>query len=111
MYKLLDLHKIVQYNIFDMEIQPEKYCENCYYFYQHYYKSTHGKIVAVSGDGHCTNGNLTKAVSRKNILRRRACEFWEIREPLITEQRASVYRAILKMQKSLEELVLILKED
>lgn len=94
-----------------MEIQTEKFCENCYYFRQHYYKSIRGKIVAVLGDGHCTNGNLTKAVSEKNIIKRRACEYWEAQEPQLTERRESVCNAILKMQKNLDEFLLILKDD
>ena len=95
--------------IFTMDQQNS--CQNCYYFRQHYYKSTHGKLVKVCDDGHCTNDNLTKATSRKNILKCSVCEFWKPQEQQIIEQREGVIRVIFEIRKKLEEIALILKDD
>ncbi len=91
--------------------QTEKSCDNCYYFYQHYYKNKHGKLVKVYTDGHCANGNLTKTVSRKHISKCLACEFWEPQEAQIAEQREGVIKVIFEIRKKLDDLALILKDD
>ena len=65
----------------------------------------------VGYDGHCINGNVPIATSRKNISKGLACQFWKNQEQLIPEQRESVIRAIFKMQKMLEDISLILKDN
>lgn len=65
----------------------------------------------VCNDGHCTNGNVTKATSRKNILKCSACEFWEAQEQQIAEHRESVIKIIFKIYKKLEDIAFILKDD
>ena len=95
----------------DKDTLQEKSCQNCYYFRQHYCKSTRGKLVSVSNDGHCTNGNIAKVTSRKNILKCSVCEFWEAQEQQFIEQRESVIKVIYEMHKRLEDIALILKDD
>ncbi|MDE5666684.1 MAG: hypothetical protein K2I29_00390 [Clostridia bacterium] len=93
-----------------MDNQNNKSCDNCYYFYQHYYKSKYGKLTCVWGDGHCTNNNLTVNVSRKIIFKQHICEFWEPAEALIAERQENINAIILKMKQRLDELVAILQE-
>lgn len=91
-------------------MENKKSCDNCRYFYQHYYVSKHVKLTRVTGNGHCTNDNLTKTASRKIILKQHICEFWEPAETLIAERRENVYNLILKMKQRLDELAAILQE-
>ncbi|MDE7167819.1 MAG: hypothetical protein K2O28_03100 [Clostridia bacterium] len=92
-------------------MEQQKYCQNCYYFCQHYYKSTNGKLAKICDDGHCSNGNIAKLTSRKNILKCLSCEFWAPQEQQLAEQRESVIRVIFEMHKRLEDIAFILKDD
>ncbi|MDE7083255.1 MAG: hypothetical protein K2O89_06120 [Clostridia bacterium] len=94
-----------------MEIQTEKFCENCNYFCQHYFKSNQGKLIKVFGDGHCINNKLTKAVSRKHISKYLACEFWEAQEHKIDAQREGVIKVIFEMRKTLKDIASVLQDD
>lgn len=91
--------------------ENEKLCENCYYYYQHYFKSRRGILKQYVGDGHCSNINIKKSESKKNFKNHLACEFWKPREAQIAERRESVCKIIYRMQKTLEDIALILKED
>ena len=108
---MLDLHIFVQYNIFAMEKQNEKSCDNGFYFHQHFHINKNGKLIHIWGDGHCSNDKLTVFVSRKIIFKQHICEFWEPNENKEAERRENICKVISDMKKRLDELALLLKED
>jgi len=92
-------------------MEQQKSCENCYYFYQHYFKNKRGKLSMICGDGHCANEQLTFPVSKKIISKRLPCELWQPKENQIAEKRENIFSLLFKMKERLDEIALILKDD
>ncbi len=92
-------------------MEQQKSCENCYYFYQHYYRSKSGRFYKVFFDGYCDNDKLTKTASKKIIAKYLPCEFWQPIETHDTEKRENVLSLLFKMKERLDEITSILKDE
>jgi len=92
-------------------MEQQNSCENCYYFYQHYYRSQSGRFYKVFFDGHCDNDKLTRTASKKIIAKCLPCEFWQPKENQIAEKRENVISRLFEMKKRLDEIASILNDD
>ena len=77
----------------------EKTCKNCKYFVQHYIK--HKRYLLKVECGHCKNGHKYG----------KACGKWELIEPQKEERRKSIKALLEDINKSLEEIRMILQSD
>ncbi len=85
----------------------DKSCYTCKYYREHYLKK--GSRLYPIG-GHCVNFTLT-AHKRKTYNPNNDCKFWESGDHQKEERRDKIENTLTKMQKSLEEIALILKDD
>ncbi len=82
----------------------EKNCKNCRYFLQHYVK--HKRYILKVECGHCLKRYRLKCGEcRKN------CESWEPIAIQKEERRKSIKALLRDMEKSLEDIKLILQSD
>lgn len=98
---MVDLYENVSKNK-DIVMEPQKSCQNCKYFIQYYRKDK--KRFVKMGTGHC----------RKHTRKSKyftVCDDWEDAAILKTESRQSIYQTIEKMQKNLEDIAILLKND
>lgn len=85
----------------------DKPCNTCKFYREHYIKKG-SKLYPVGG--HCVNFILT-AHKRKSYNSNDDCKFWESGTDQKEERRDNVKTTLTKMQKNLEEIILILKDD
>lgn len=92
------------------KIDNEKNCRNCKFFKKHYIKTSKGFKEEMCG--YCANSELDLYQKRKTILKiYNACKYWMPIDLQISERRAGILETLKKMQNSLEELAVILKDD
>ena len=88
----------------------EKNCRNCKYFEKHYVETPKGFKEALCG--YCKNTQLSLYKRRRTIIDiYNTCNFWESAETQKAEMRGAILETLKQMQKSLKELVYILKDD
>lgn len=88
----------------------EKNCENCRFYIQ-YYRNENGLFKKQFGCGQCGNTDLDfktlKMLSRKKEL----CNFWEPIEIKKVKRKSTIIKIITDMEKHLNDIKQILKED
>ena len=85
-----------------MEVQ-KKTCENCGHYIFHY-SVLYGKLTLVGG--HCC---AVTQKSKKTV--KTDCELWKPKEERVEKEKKHIRNVILKMEKHLEEIAVILKND
>ena len=85
----------------------EKTCDTCKYYREHFVKK--GTRLYPVG-GHCVNFNLT-AHKRKAYNPNNDCKFWEKGANQKEGRRQAIKNVLRKMQKTLEQIAIILKDD
>lgn len=85
----------------------DKTCITCKYYREHFIKKGSGLYPV---GGHCANFTLT-AHRRKNYNPNNDCKFWESEANKQEERRQKIEITLTKMQKNLEDIALILKDD
>ena len=89
----------------------EKTCENCRYFIKHYEKYNSDFLYYLNC-GHCSNREKVKLYKDRKIIKNdKACEFWEPHAIQTEQRKEKIFNTIRKMQKKLDEIALILKDD
>lgn len=92
-------------------MEQQKNCENCIYFYQHYYRSKNGRFHKVYNDGNCINDKLNKTAFKKIISKCLSCEFWEPAEKQSDEKREHIFKVLSDINYKLNEIASILLDD
>ena len=83
--------------------KPEKRCENCRYFLQHYIKQNSRFFNVCCG--HCINQ------SNKKMTPLKTCEFWEDIAIAKEERKRSIMNTLEFMSERLNEIAIILSDD
>jgi len=91
-------------------MENEKTCQNCKYFIAHYVliKNKHlGKINC----GHCACKRHSHEIMIKKLSSRTPCKNFEPAQEQTEENQSNIIEVLKKMQKSLNEIALILNKD
>lgn len=86
-------------------IKPEKRCENCRYYSNHFSKQ--GTRIDNVHCGHC----LHKKIRNYKRQPLELCENWETIEIQKEERKRDIEEAIIAISERLDEIALILKDD
>ena len=85
----------------------EKTCDSCKYYREHFVKKD-TRLYPVGG--HCINSNLT-AHKRMAYNPNKDCNYWEKAANQKEERRQAIKVVLIKMQKTLEQIAIILKDE
>ena len=90
-------------------VKPEKSCENCRYFLQHF---TSGNTCYFAVNcGHCKNRTNRENKKMKEITPYSTCELWEDIQIRKAERKKAIKETLETMAEKLNEIAMILKED
>ena len=98
---------IITINLFTELNYMEKTCDSCKYYREHFVKKD-TRLYPVGG--HCINSNLT-AHKRTAYNPNKDCNYWEKAANQKEERRQAIKVVLIKMQKTLEQIAIILKDD
>lgn len=85
----------------------ENDCNNCRYFIRHY---TINNLRFTNVGGHCVNSELYGKIKNRNKIRTDCC-FWEPYEMQVAERRKKIKDTIVKMEKQLADILVILNNE
>ncbi len=89
--------------------EEEKRCGNCRYFSRHYFKY---KAKLLKADcGNCVNPAYPVSAGKKCGSGNYVCGLWEPYEIQLTERREAIKEKLQRIAESLNDVVLILKDD
>lgn len=89
-------------------MEEEKNCKNCGYYIQHYVKCD-AYILSIEC-GHCAK-KLVTIPSGEGVKLKKPCDYWTPQENK-KEKRRKMIKAVLRdMEKSLEDIKIILQSD
>ena len=86
----------------------EKICKNCKYYLEHYIKE---ETFLLPIGGHCINRELNGRYAKNKFQLHENCSYWERAESLKELRRKCIKEKLERMQKSLEEIEPILKDE
>lgn len=84
-------------------------CETCKYFLQHYIKLN--TVFHSTRCGHCINSQLNGSRVRNKYVLHANCEFWEPNEEKKVDRREHIKEVLKNIEKHLNEIAIILKDD
>lgn len=87
----------------------EKRCGNCKYFSRHYFKYKEKLLKADCGN--CVNPAHPVSAGKKCGSGNYVCGLWEPYEIQLTERREAIKEKLQRIAESLNDVVLILKDD
>ena len=87
-------------------MEGEKNCKNCGYYLPHYIKS---RVKLIEVDGHCMN--IVHKRQREAVKLCEPCRYWKPQEDKKEERRKIIKVVLRDMEKSLEDIKLILQSD
>ena len=90
-------------------MKEEKICNNCRYYLAHYIKGQRG--LRELCEGHCINDELYRKRNRSRYKLYDNCEYWEPIAIQKAERRKSIKQILRDMEKSLEDIKMILQSD
>ncbi len=89
--------------------EEEKRCGNCRYFSRHYFKYEEKLLKADCGN--CVNPARPVSAGKKCGSGNYVCGLWEPYEIQLTERREAIKEKLQRIAESLNDVVLILKDD
>ncbi len=89
--------------------EEEKRCGNCRYFSRHYFKYKEKLLKADCGN--CVNPARPVSAGKKCGNGNYVCGLWEPYEIQLTERREAIKEKLQRIAESLNDVVLILKDD
>lgn len=90
-------------------MEKEKNCKNCKYFVQYYIK--HKRYLIKAECGHCINARFLNKRPKEYKELREQCYYWESQIIKQEERKESIRQTLREMEKSLEDITLILLSD